>query len=152
MQLTKCRSKKIVSTVHQKRRSRSRPPAAMCPVLSECPHLPGHRPWPAPSPQTSPPVHPSPAGLSSPPLSEDSTRKLGESFNDLHFKGLQYGCSQRGTEKIIHFTRQSLELHPDRNYFFMDALNAFNQISSLVRCATAGKARASSLSTATESI
>ena len=35
----------------------------------------------------------------------DSTRKLRESFNDLHFKGLQYGCSQRGTEKIIHFTQ-----------------------------------------------
>ena len=27
-----------------------------------------------------------------PAVLEDSTRKLGESFNDLHFKGLQYGC------------------------------------------------------------
>ena len=64
-----------------------------------------------------------------PAVVEDSTRKLGESFNDLHFKGLQYGCSERGTEKIIHFTRQSLELHPDHDHFFMDAENAFNQVS-----------------------
>ena len=28
-----------------------------------------------------------------------------------------------------HFTRQSLELHPDRDHFFMDAENAFNQVS-----------------------
>ena len=48
------------------------------------------------------------------------------------YKGLQYGCSQRGTEKIIHFTRQSLVLHPDRDHFFMDA---FNQVSRLkVNC------------------
>ena len=64
-----------------------------------------------------------------PAVVEDSTRKLGESFNDLHFKGLQYGCTERGTEKIIHFTRQSLELHPDRDHFFMDEENAFNQVS-----------------------
>ena len=36
-----------------------------------------------------------------PAVVEDSARKLVESFNDLHFKGLQYGCTERGTEKII---------------------------------------------------
>ena len=59
----------------------------------------------------------------------DDANQLSESFNDHHFRNLQYGCTTRGAEKIIHFTRQSLEVHADRDHFFMDADNAFNRVS-----------------------
>ena len=51
------------------------------------------------------------------------------SFNASHFRGLQYGCSSRGGETIIHITRKSLEMYPTRDHFFMDADNAFNRVS-----------------------
>jgi hypothetical protein len=50
-------------------------------------------------------------------------------FNDSHFGDLQYGMHSKGGERIIHASRLALEKSPSRDFFAMDASNAFNSVS-----------------------
>jgi hypothetical protein len=62
-------------------------------------------------------------------LSHTHERTEGSSFNERHFKDLQFGLAENGCEKIIHRFRLNSQLYPDRDMFFADAENAFNRIS-----------------------
>ena len=63
-------------------------------------------------------------------LSDDGSEAVS-SFNESHFARFQYGMAPKGTEIITHISRLSLEKYPERDVFFMDADNAFNQASRL---------------------
>jgi hypothetical protein len=53
------------------------------------------------------------------------------SFNKTHFRKLQYGLDDKGTETIIHGVRYTTEAHPEHDVFLLDADNAFNRVSRL---------------------
>jgi hypothetical protein len=49
-----------------------------------------------------------------------------KSFNESHFKDLQFGLAENGCERIIHLFRLHLQLYPEHDMYFVDADNAFN--------------------------
>jgi hypothetical protein len=51
------------------------------------------------------------------------------SFNDGHFKGLQFGTLPRGCETILHSFNHHVEARQDQDTLFADASNAFNSLS-----------------------
>ena len=53
-------------------------------------------------------------------------------FNDKHFGTLQYALQSGGTEKIIHSFQMAMQGTPEKDFFAIDAVNAFNSGNRLI--------------------